>query len=109
MALGFNSSILYTGSMGASFVTDPIYLPTQTGFCVHAIFTDASAPVGSFTIETSIDGSTWATLADSTQAISAAGDHFYSISRVSYPMARLKWTRTSGSGDITVHAFAKGQ
>lgn len=107
MSLGFNTNILGTIDMSATGASDPIYIGFQSAYCVHAIFDGATSPVGSITLEASIDGSNWSTVADSSSSVSAAGTAFWDVTKASYPMVRVKYTRTSGSGTMTIKAFTK--
>lgn len=107
MALGFNTNVLYTGDMSATFTSDPLYIGDKKHFCFHAVYTGASSPVGTLTVEVSIDGNTWETLTDSSVAVSAAGSHMYNVDKAAYLLARIKYTFTSGSGDMTIYAALK--
>lgn len=84
--------------MSASFQSEAINLHNKIGFSIHCVFT--GAPVGSFYIAVSIDGDNWVLLPDSTQAISAAGDHFYNVNDAKYLWARLHYSKTSGTGNL---------
>ena len=107
MALGFNTIILDTQEMSDSFTSSPIYLGQQTKYCVHAVFSDASSPVGTLSIEVSIDGQTWAPLSGSSYSISSAGDKMYDVGYATYRQARIKYVRGSGSGTMTLYASVK--
>lgn len=99
MAVTFASPVLISAAdMSASFQSDVINLNQKGGFSIHAIFT--GSPVGSLYIAVSIDNSNWIVLADSAQAISAAGDVFYNVNSAKYASARLHYTATSGTGSL---------
>ena len=102
MAVSFASNRLITSAdMSATFQSDEINLVQKGGFSIHAIFT--GSPVGSLYIAVSINNSDWIVLADSAQAISAAGDVFWNVDSAKYKLARLHYTATSGTG--TLNAF----
>ncbi len=97
MALTFGShKLIDAADMSSSFHSDAISLVQKLGFSIHFIFT--GAPVGSSYIAVSNDNVNWILLPDSTQAISAAGDVFYSVNDSKYLFARLHYSAISGSG-----------
>lgn len=98
MALSY--TLLSAQDMGASIVSDPIYLHRKPNYAMHFIYT--GSPTGSIYISVSIDGINWVLLDDSTTAISAAGDVLYNVSVAGYLMARAHYSRTSGAGSLTV-------
>jgi hypothetical protein len=99
MAVTFAShDLISAANMASSFQSDEINLTQKGGFAIHAIFT--GSPVGSLYIAVSIDNSNWIVLADSAQAISAAGDVFYNVDLANYSSARLHYSATSGSGSL---------
>lgn len=83
-------------SMSASFQSEPISLSGKAGFAIQTVFT--GSPVGTFYISVSVDGITYVLLDDSERAISASGDILYNVKDSNYLMAKLHYTRTSGSG-----------
>lgn len=96
MVSQLSNRLLESESMASSFVSEHITLAQRIGFSIHAIFT--GAPVGSFYISVSINGIDWILLPDSTEAITEAGDLFYNVNDSKYLMARLHWSRSSGTG-----------
>lgn len=65
------------------------------------IFT--GSPTGTFTIEASLDGSTWTTLGLSTiSASGSAGNHLVDLYNVNYQYVRPVYTASSGSGSLDV-------
>ena len=106
MAVAFAShDLISAANMSASFQSDVINLEQKGGFSIHAIFT--GSPVGSLYIAVSINNSDWIVLADSAQAISAAGDVFYNVDIAKYSSARLHYTATSGSGSLDAYFSTK--
>jgi len=103
-------------NMGASFTTTKTYTgldgnPTP-GFCldrcigyaIQAVWTGASAPVGTLRLQGSNDNVTFTNLTGSDQAVSAAGDFIWKDSTPYYKFVRLAWVRTSGGGSDTLSA-----
>lgn len=100
-----SNKLLEDGDMAATITTDSVSLAEKTQYALHAVFT--GSPVGTLTVETSIDGTTYDTLADSSTAVSAAGSQMFNIIAAGYLWARLKYTRTSGTGTLNVFASVK--
>ena len=91
MALTFASkNLISDADMSASFQSEAINLHNKNGYSIHSVFT--GSPVGSLYLAVSIDGDNWVLLPDSTQAISAAGDHFYNVTECKYSWARLHYS-----------------
>lgn len=90
-------------------------------FCYSMIAIFVGAPVGSVKIQVSNDNVpvaqgvnpslnvvNWVDLPSSTQAVAAAGQFFLKDQDIGYLWARLVYTRTSGTGTLTVNATIKG-
>lgn len=101
MAIVFGSNkLVESGNMNATIVSDPINLTTKEGLCVHAVYT--GSPVGVLSLEASIDGLTYETIYNTTTAISAAGSQMFNVGPVFYPLLRLRYAFTSGTGTLNV-------
>jgi hypothetical protein len=101
MAVSFSSNVLITSAdMAASFNSDEIFLEKKDGYAIQAVFT--GSPVGSLYISVSINGTDWTVLADSPQAISAAGDVVFEVTTSKYLVAKVYYARTSGTGTMNV-------
>lgn len=102
--------------MTSNIVSDAIWLGHIANFAIQIVFT-GSAPNGSFKLQASNDEpkpgdpssttvTNWTDVADSTQNISAAGDHMYTVENAGYTFVRLVWTDvTSTAGTITSCRF----
>lgn len=90
------NNLIEDASMLESFQSEAFTLVNKDGFSIHAVFT--GSPNGSFFIAVSIDGRNWAVLPDSTQVVTEAGDVFWNVTDSKYQLARLHYTRSSGSG-----------
>lgn len=108
MAVVFGSNkLIEAGDMASSFQSEGINLHNKHGFSIHSVFT--GSPNGTTYLAISIDGSTWTVLSNSSQAVSAAGDVFYSVERANYSWVRFHYTASSGSGSMNVFFNTKGE
>lgn len=89
-------------------------LEQKFGYSVHAIINGTSLN-GTIKLEASnIDSATatdWATVADSTQTITALTGkvvHFWNVTDVMYRYIRITWTASSGTGTVTTYINVKG-
>lgn len=87
----------------ASGVYDLVDLKT---FGVEISFSGADV-VGTLTLEASVRGTNFFTVTGSSQAISASGGHVYDVTVSGYRYVRVKFTYTSGTGNMTVYLTAK--
>lgn len=115
-------------SLGATGATGAINIEHQTRFSVIVAITGASSLNGVLTIEGSNDAfdpdnvrasassgtptentsATWATIAGSSQTITADGTYAYNTSDAAYTAFRLKWTRTGGTATAAGYSVVKG-
>lgn len=105
MASQLSNRLIEDADMASSFVSEHITLAQRGGFSIHAVFT--GSPVGSLYISVSINAIDWTLLPNSTQSISAAGDVFYNVKDVTFLMARLHYTATSGTGTLDAFVSTK--
>lgn len=106
-------------SMAVSITSDPIWLGHIINYNIQVAFT--GSPNGSFKLQVSNDAGRpeaaheedrnfgithWTDMADSNQAIVAAGDHSYEVQAAGHRWVRLVWTPTSGTGTITSIRFS---
>lgn len=108
-----SSIILSSNSTDMSNIIylDPLPLRNIILYSIQLVFT--GTPDGSFKLQISNDvtnPATWSDLADSTQSITEAGDHFYQVDNAGYMWARVVWTPAMGSiGTLTsAKATVKG-
>lgn len=70
-----------------------------------------STPIGVYTVEASIDGAIWKTLADdaaTTANVSgASGSYQLKFSNCPFDQIRIVYTRTSGSGTLDAYIMGK--
>lgn len=71
------------------------------------ILVSGSNVVGTFTLQCSVSKDTFATVANSSQAITASADVVYDVTVSGYRYVRLAFTYTSGTGNITAKVVVK--
>lgn len=98
--------LLNAVSMSQSQSSSSQQLNQMFAFSVQAVFT--GSPVGTAKLQASLDGTTWTDIEDSSDEIAAAGNILWNVADVGYPYMRFVYTRTSGSGALTVKFFGRG-
>lgn len=115
-----NESFIEEGTstnMGASFNSTPVWLGHICNYAIQLVFT--GTPTGSLKLQASNDEgnpslppaeqyagvSNWTDIADSGQAVTAAGNHMWQVSNAGYRWVRFVWSRTSSTGTLTVATF----
>ena len=109
-------------SMAVTINFKPIWLGHIANYNIQVVF--SGAPNGEFKLQVSNDEgqpaaqgdaqkyvgvTNWSDYSNSTQAISASGDHSYEVMESGHNWVRLVWTPTSGSGTIlSARAYLKG-
>jgi hypothetical protein len=101
-----DNTILAAQSMASSFNSDPIYIGHLEVCAIQAVFT--GSPVGSFKLQSSLDGVTYTDITGSTAAVSAAGDIMWNVDAAGFQRLRVAYTATSGSGSCTIKINLKG-
>jgi|ERR1019366_776568 hypothetical protein len=100
--------------MTTSFSSRPIWLGHICNYAIQLVFT--GSPVGTLNLQCSNDpglpdGGTspqalnvvnWTDVLNSSQAISAAGNHVWDVQNAGYTWVRVNYVATSGSGSLTV-------
>ncbi len=78
---------------------------------VSVQWSGGSSPVGVYTVEASVDGLIWKTLADdaaTTASVSgASGSYLLKFSNCAFDRLRVVYTRTSGSGTLDAYIMGK--
>lgn len=101
-------------SLASNQTLKPVYLGHILNYSIQLVFTgsptgtfklqasnDPGRPSGASDTEVQIGLSNWTDIADSTQAISAAGDHTWTVENAGYSWVRVVYTFASGSGSLT--------
>lgn len=99
---------LIESTSGAASVNSAAYdLGDITTFSIEVDLTGANV-VGTLTLESrDSDTAAWKTVANSSQAITASGDHIWSVTGAGYRYVRVAWVYTSGTGNISSTLVAK--
>lgn len=86
-------------------VSGPIHVSDYGNFFI-GLTISGSDVVGTATLEASAteNFARFWTVTGSSQAVTASSDPYWNISDVSYNYVRVRWTNTSGTGNITVDA-----
>ncbi|MBV6514156.1 MAG: hypothetical protein FMNOHCHN_03746 [Ignavibacteriaceae bacterium] len=114
-----NSSLITSSvDLSSSWESEGIWLGHISQYSIQLVFT--GAPQGNFKLQCSNDlGKSsqtnsgwsdegvvnWTDVADSAQAITAAGDHAWDVADVGYRWVRVVWTFTGGTGNLTSAVF----
>ena len=101
---------LVSGSMAADITGPTTQIDTADQVCYQVSWTSSNA-VGVISVQGSIDGVNWDDLTFSpvlTQPASNNGAYLINLALIPFPLIRLKYTRTSGSGSLVVYMSAKG-
>lgn len=93
------------GDLSASITGSATNISHITDVAYQGVFT--GSPVGALGIEGSIDGVNYVEM--DTKSIAGAGSVLFDLPLLSFCWIRPVYTRTSGSGALTVWIFAKGR
>lgn len=100
-------TILDAGNMASTTLTSSAVELQHYILCgLQAVYT--GSPVGTLSLQASLDQTTWTDIAGATAAVAAAGSSLFNVSDLTYPYMRLVYTKTSGTGSLTVKSFSKG-
>jgi hypothetical protein len=103
----FRHSIPLTSTdMSASITSQAISVLKHPHAAIQAVCT--GSPVGTFTLEASVDGTNFATITNSSQAVSGADSVLWNLAGKGFAWVRVVYTRTSGTGTLAVHTSGKG-
>lgn len=102
-------ALVSAGDMSASITSGGFNCGGFPYVSIQGAFTTSDA-AGTFSVEGSLDGSTWSNVPLSPAPVAAsANDNFLiELAPATYPIVRLKYNRTSGSGTLNANIFAKG-
>lgn len=106
MAIEFASNNLILGAdLSDDVESDWINLNRKEGYSFHVEL--LGSPNGVLSIETSITGLIATTLTDSPKTITEASTVMYNVTQTNYMLARIKFTRTSGTGTLNAYYSTK--
>ena len=90
----------------AVLTTEPVVLDHIQVCAIQAVFT--GAPVGALKLQANVGGPTWTDVDGSTAAVAAAGNFMWNLSAAGFNSVRVVYTKTSGTGTMTVRVNGKG-
>lgn len=99
-----------SGTMAADITGPTTQIDTADQVCYQVSWTSSNA-VGVISVQGSVDGVNFVDLTFSpvlTQPASNNGSYLINLALLPFPLIRLKYTRTSGTGTLTVYLSAKG-
>lgn len=90
-----------SAQVNATVYSQWISLEDFSGFYLQAKIAGGSSPTGSLKLQSSFDGSTAVDVANSATAFTDNGSTAWNVDRPHYPLVRLAWAATSGTGELT--------
>ena len=101
-------AVLTAGDMSTatltSLVTDIRY---QDSVCAQAVWS-GTTPVGTLDIQGSLDQTTWTSIVSPAAAVTGnTGSLLFDLFALSFPYIRFVYTKTSGTGSLTIKVGAK--
>lgn len=99
--------VVSSGDMSADVTSDTTNIEHLDNIAYQLVWT--GTPTGTFAVEGTVDGSTWAALdlSDPILASGSADDALIVLSDLSFVSIRVKYTRTSGTGTLNVFISGK--
>lgn len=106
------TEILFAGisnNMGGDFFSLPGNVTNVSGYCIQAIWTNGSSPVGVMSIQASLDGENWSDIPNSSLPVSGNSDNnIFNVSKHAYyNFTRLKYVWTSGDATCVISMVSK--
>lgn len=111
-----------SASLGANWNSEPVWLGHIANYAIQLVF--SSNPNGTFKLQASCDVAkqpnpteavqeaavvNWTDITGSDQAVTASGNHMWTVENAGYTWVRVVFTRTSGSGVLDkARAYVKG-
>ena len=98
-----------TGLTTGTHYSDSQELIHIFGYAVCAMWTEEVASLaGTISLEASIDGTNWAEITGSPEAVSGTGSKLWNVSEAMYRYIRLKLVITGGTAGLTADINIKG-
>jgi hypothetical protein len=103
------ASLVTNGAMSANITSGGFSVAGFPYVAIQGAFTTTTA-TGTFSVEASLDNSTWTplTLSSSPTAAGADGNFLIELAPLCAQAVRLKYTRSAGSGTLNAKIFCKG-
>lgn len=102
----FNKKILNASDMSSSVTSEWVDLSKIDTYCLTAKWT--GSPVGEFKVQFALDESDPRDIPETVLAVNGADDATFSEAVANYDKVRVVYTRTSGTGSLTVQINGKG-
>lgn len=100
--------LVTTVSAATDFSSPPLLLNDSNEAYVQVLFSGSNV-VGTLILEASADGTTYVTVAGSSQTVSASGSFVWNVVDMVAKYLRVGWDYTSGTGNITIKANIKNE
>lgn len=94
------------GDMSLASVSATGYLGKNTEYSLHCVYT--GAPVGTLNVSGSNNNVTFTELSGTNISISSSGNTLYNFTNQNYLYYKVLYTKTSGTGALTVTETIKG-
>jgi hypothetical protein len=106
-----NHHIIVNGDMSASIDSEVIDSTSLDHLVIEVIWSAGTSPTGSVTLQGSVTGENWASIGSAVTVSGASGSGFnrttFNEPVYPFPLTRVRWNRTGGSGTLNVHLAAK--
>lgn len=96
-------------NMGVSLFSLPGNITNVAGYCIQAVWSNGSSPVGTMSLQASLDSENWSDIPNSSLPVAGNSDNnVFNVSKHAYyNFVRLKYTRTSGDGLLVIYMVSK--
>ena len=93
------------GDMSSSITSATTNFQYLDNIGLQLIYT--GAPIGTITLEASLDGATWSTLDVGPVVVNGAGSDLVTLNQLPYNQMRIKYNKTSGTGSLDAYITSK--
>lgn len=103
----FEYTLLSAGDMSQATVTSNSQQLVQMAVAsIQAVFT--GSPVGTLKLQISNDNSNWTDYTNSSVSVTTSGNFLWNLVSVGFQYVRVVYTKSSGTGSLTVTVSGKG-
>lgn len=103
----YNEYIIENQSMAANYTSPSRDLSRTDSYSIQVVISSGS-PVGEFKLQASLDDVNWNDISDSITSVNGTGNIMYVEPDADYDKLRAVYTRTSGSGTMSIKINGKG-
>lgn len=104
----FQIETIFNGSVSTDTTTKESTIQECVSYGVQIVSTNESSFSTTITLEESLDSVSWAVVPDSSQAHSGNDTTLYSVTRTGSRFVRVNLGTVSGSADVEIKVYAKG-